>query len=143
MGHRETLGLSQDASNREIKKAFREAAKEFHPDHNDSPEAADAFKRIKEAHDALIKDADVPRESTSATTSSARAAATTVKTAYAPHQSQQQMSDEGLERIQELDKVAQQTARRKSILTRAKESAELRRHRKKIKTNTDRITGKY
>lgn len=142
MGHRETLGLNQNAGNREIKKAFREAAKEFHPDHNDSPEAAEAFKRIREAHDALIQDADAPRESTSATISSAQAAAATVKTAYAHHQSQQ-VSDEELKHTQELDKIAQQTASRKGILTRAKESAELRRHRKKIKTNTDRITGKY
>ena len=142
MGHHETLGVNQNTSNREIKKAFREAAKKFHPDHNDSPEAAEAFKHIKEAHDALTIDTDTPRESTSITTSSARAAAATTQVAYA-HRQSQQMTDEELERIQELDKNIQQTTHRKGIFTRAKESTELRRHRKKIKTNQDRITGKY
>ena len=142
MGHRETLGVNQNTSKSEIKKAFRDAAKELHPDHNDSPEAAEAFKRIKEAHDALIKDADTPRESTSVTASSARAAAATAQTAYA-HRKSQQMTDEDLEHIQELDKNAQQTTRKRGIFTRAKESTELRRHRKKIKTNQDRIIGKY
>ena len=54
MNNRDILGVGQHASHSEIKQAFRNAAKELHPDHSNSPEAAEAFARIKEAHDALL-----------------------------------------------------------------------------------------
>lgn len=46
------LGVARDASNGEIKKAFREASKLYHPDVNDSPDAEDKMVligKIKEA----------------------------------------------------------------------------------------------
>jgi len=146
MNHREVLGVGNNATQAEIKKAFREAAKELHPDHNDSPEAAEAFRRIKEAHDALIKSADRPRESSATSAAAARAAAATAQAAYTAYQQQtqkQQMSDEELKRIQDLDEKAQKAAKKRGLFRRAKESAELRRHRKKIKTNNDRLSGIY
>lgn len=47
------LGVSQDASEEEIGKAYKELAKEYHPDLNHDPEADVKFKRITEAYDVL------------------------------------------------------------------------------------------
>ena len=48
------LGVAKDASDKEIKKAFRKLAREFHPDsHPDDPAAESRFKEIKEAYETL------------------------------------------------------------------------------------------
>lgn len=47
------LGVSKDADQTEIKKAFRKIAKEFHPDHNKEPGAAEKFKEANEAFSVL------------------------------------------------------------------------------------------
>jgi molecular chaperone DnaJ len=50
----EVLGVSKDASEDEIKKAYRKAAMENHPDQNpDDPEAEKQFKLAAEAYDVL------------------------------------------------------------------------------------------
>ena len=49
----EVLGISRDASESEIKKAFRKKAMEFHPDRNKSPEAEEKFKEVNEAYEVL------------------------------------------------------------------------------------------
>lgn len=50
-----TLGLSPDASTREIKKRYRELAMKFHPDRNpDDQEAAERFREITEAYGVLV-----------------------------------------------------------------------------------------
>jgi curved DNA-binding protein len=49
-----TLGLSKSASKDEIKKAFRESAKKYHPDlHPDDKDAQDKFKEVNEAYEVL------------------------------------------------------------------------------------------
>jgi DnaJ-class molecular chaperone len=49
-----TLGVSRDASQADIKKAFRKAARTHHPDVNkDVPEAEARFKELNEAYDVL------------------------------------------------------------------------------------------
>jgi molecular chaperone DnaJ len=54
----EILGVTRDASEADIKKAFRTAARKYHPDANKSdPQAADKFKEANEAHQVL-SDAD-------------------------------------------------------------------------------------
>src|SRR5256885_4946086 len=51
----EILGVGRDASEREIKKAFRMRARELHPDVNqDDPEAEEKFKELAEAQEILI-----------------------------------------------------------------------------------------
>ncbi|SDW86528.1 molecular chaperone DnaJ [Roseicitreum antarcticum] len=50
----DVLGLARGASPEEIKKAYRQKAKEFHPDRNaDNPNAEARFKEVNEAHDIL------------------------------------------------------------------------------------------
>src|SRR5262249_51934369 len=54
----ETLGVAPDASQDAIRKAYRKAAKETHPDLNPGkPEAEKRFKEINAAYD-IIGDAD-------------------------------------------------------------------------------------
>jgi molecular chaperone DnaJ len=51
----EILGIGRDASERDIKKAFRARARELHPDVNqDDPEAEEKFKELAEAQEVLI-----------------------------------------------------------------------------------------
>lgn len=47
------LGVSKDADEAEIKKAFRKLARTHHPDVNDSPEAEEEFKEIASAYEVL------------------------------------------------------------------------------------------
>ena len=49
----EILGVSRDASEAEIKKAFRHRARELHPDVNKSANAEEEFKELNEAYDVL------------------------------------------------------------------------------------------
>jgi molecular chaperone DnaJ len=50
----EVLGVNRDASDEEIKKAYRKLAMKYHPDRNpDSKEAEEKFKEIKEAYEIL------------------------------------------------------------------------------------------
>ncbi len=49
----EVLGVSRDASEAEIKKAFRHKARELHPDVNQSKNAEEEFKELNEAYDVL------------------------------------------------------------------------------------------
>ncbi|HIS39897.1 MAG TPA: molecular chaperone DnaJ [Candidatus Aphodovivens avistercoris] len=49
----EVLGVSRDATEAEIKKAFRRRARELHPDVNKAPNAEEQFKELNEAYDVL------------------------------------------------------------------------------------------
>ena len=50
------LGVDRDASEAEIKRAFREKASEYHPDVSDDPNAEEKFKRIQDAKEVLLDD---------------------------------------------------------------------------------------
>lgn len=47
------LGVFRDASEDEIKKAYRKLAMEYHPDRNSAPDAEAKFKEISEAYEVL------------------------------------------------------------------------------------------
>lgn len=49
------LGVPQDASFEDIRAAFRERAREFHPDRNPSPGATDQMQEVNEAY-AVLRD---------------------------------------------------------------------------------------
>src|SRR5512142_1174065 len=50
----EVLGIQRNATEAEIKKAFKKMAMKFHPDRNpDDKSAEDKFKEAKEAYDIL------------------------------------------------------------------------------------------
>lgn len=52
----EVLGVSKDASQDEIKKAYRKLARQYHPDVNKEADAEEKFKEVKEAYDVLSDD---------------------------------------------------------------------------------------
>ncbi|ESO88811.1 hypothetical protein LOTGIDRAFT_218980 [Lottia gigantea] len=47
----ETLGVTKSASTQEIKQAYKKLAREWHPDKNSDPSAADVFTKINEAYE--------------------------------------------------------------------------------------------
>jgi curved DNA-binding protein CbpA len=52
----EVLGIPGNASEEEIEEAYREKAKEYHPDVCDRDDAAEMFKLVKEAYEAALTD---------------------------------------------------------------------------------------
>ena len=59
------LGVPQNASPAEIKRAYRRLAMRWHPDRNPSPEATERFKQVRAAYDSLLA-VDVPEETETA-----------------------------------------------------------------------------
>ena len=53
----ETLGIPRDASQDDIKKAFRDLARKYHPDVNKAEDAEEKFKEINEAY-GILSDAE-------------------------------------------------------------------------------------
>ena len=49
----ETLGVARDASEQDVRKAYRKLAREYHPDVNKDPDAEERFKEISEAYEVL------------------------------------------------------------------------------------------
>jgi len=49
----EILGITRNATDEEIKRAFRKLAFKYHPDHNDEAGAEERFKEVNEAYQAL------------------------------------------------------------------------------------------
>ena len=50
----ELLGVSRDASEEEIRSAFRNRAKDVHPDLSDAPDAAERFEELRTAYEFLL-----------------------------------------------------------------------------------------
>ncbi|MBL7951505.1 MAG: J domain-containing protein [Flavobacteriales bacterium] len=55
--HYRVLGIPRDASQHEIKRAYRDLVKTCHPDRNDSPQASTLFQAVHAAYETL-RDAD-------------------------------------------------------------------------------------
>ena len=50
------LGVSKDASQDEIKRAYRKMSKKYHPDINKEPGAEEKYKEVQEAYETLSDD---------------------------------------------------------------------------------------
>ncbi|XP_023210805.1 protein tumorous imaginal discs, mitochondrial-like isoform X1 [Centruroides sculpturatus] len=53
----DVLGVSRNSSQKEIKKAYYQLAKKYHPDTNKDPQAAKKFQEVSEAYEVLSDDA--------------------------------------------------------------------------------------
>lgn len=49
----EVLGVNRDATDDEIRRAYRKLARKYHPDVNKEPDAEQKFKEVKEAYEVL------------------------------------------------------------------------------------------
>ena len=54
--HYDRLGVSKDASQDEIKRAYRKMSKKYHPDINKEPGAEEKYKEVQEAYETLSDD---------------------------------------------------------------------------------------
>ncbi len=52
----EILGVPRSASKEDIRRAFRQLARQYHPDVSDAPDAEERFKEINEAYQVLSDD---------------------------------------------------------------------------------------
>ena len=50
----EVLGVAKNASEDEIKEAYRDKVKQYHPDVSDVPDAERKFRRVRQAYDVLL-----------------------------------------------------------------------------------------
>ena len=150
MNYNQLLGTTSQSNEQDIQRAFRKAALDIHPDHNNAPEAAEAFANIKEARDRLLEEARragpsrddaVIRSATAAAVKASDAATHSSGSSFQPT-SDDVITPEELAHIQELDRLALRY-RGKFRFKRSAESEEVRKHRKKIETTTRRIDGKY
>jgi molecular chaperone DnaJ len=57
----EVLGVSKDASEKDIKSAYRKLAMKYHPDRSDASDAEEMFKELSEAY-AVLSDPDKRRQ---------------------------------------------------------------------------------
>lgn len=145
MNYNKLLNVQPGASAKEIKRAYRKAAQELHPDHNSSPEAAEAFQRIQEAQQKLLeqaKAAETTRDPDSIQRSTATAVKATTQVAFRTPSTFPTPSDEEVQETQELDRQAA-TKPKRSLFGRILDPKEVIAHRKKIRRNTRRIDGKY
>ncbi len=49
----EIMGVSRDATQDEIKRAYRKLARKYHPDVSKEPDAEEKFKQLGEAYEVL------------------------------------------------------------------------------------------
>lgn len=148
MRHSEVLGVAPEASADEIQTAFRKAAMEVHPDHSDSPEAAEAFRRIKEARDELMTRArasEAARDDAFVQRATDAAVRASTSTAYQNPVANDDdlfagMSPEEIAHVQMLDDLVYHTPKRRFF---RHETDEVIRHRKTLQTGKARINGKY
>lgn len=60
----DVLGVDENASEEEIKMAYRRMVKRYHPDVSDEEDAEERFKRIRDAYDSLLEEGTAGRRTT-------------------------------------------------------------------------------
>jgi len=58
----EILGVSPDASQKEIRKIFHKLSLQFHPDKNKDPQAEEIFKKISDLYTKIIEQMNKPKQ---------------------------------------------------------------------------------
>lgn len=53
-----SLGITRFATQKDIKAAFKQLARQYHPDKNDSPDAVVKFQEVKHAYDVLSNESE-------------------------------------------------------------------------------------
>jgi len=53
--HYAVLGIASDATDDEVRQAYRRKALQFHPDRNKASDAADRFRDVQEAYETLTE----------------------------------------------------------------------------------------
>lgn len=145
MNYNKLLNVQPGASAKEIQQAYRKAAKEVHPDHSKSPEAAEAFQRIREAREKLLQQAEAgeaARDANAIQHSTAAAVKATTQAAFRAPSTLPTLTDEEIKEVQDLDQKAAEKPKR-SLFGRILDPKAVLAHRKKIRRNNRRLDGKY
>jgi len=97
----EVLGLSEEASEKEIKEAYREKSKEYHPDVCDREDAEELFQEVRDAYRTLLSEGTTHGDATVDSSEDRGHTDASSKEPHAPNDSGRSKKDSGTRQSQE------------------------------------------